>query len=359
MMVHGPFLLFLCASVLCIMSTRGSVDYKHPLFVNAETRLPQAHSIHRRQTTHEVEVICGTLLLTEWCTSGYYEDVAYLLARCNQTTSAREIRDMCRVNSKGDACGAILTFTNGYEDACRSTYRTMTCTPECRERLLTVREEWGCCISVFNDSSNSIGDKDQIRSPVWPLCGVELVTEECPVPFDVPTEIVDPSCNESDLYEQAYSRVGCRREYIDSLRDAVAATEICQDYFDLNSVCAVDEDGEYCASGSNLGSQANTASYNCRETNNTCSPLCREALSNVTAAGCCLINEYNGTAFQSDFLSYELWQQCGLTSPGFCAQRFDDSESRISNTPSSNALSITPTISFAVAVMMTVLMFLH
>lgn len=62
-------------------------------------------------------------------------------------------------------------------------YRIM---PECRERLLTVREEWGYCISVFNDSSNNI-DKDQIHSkgvevgrlrPTLHMCTFESLSEE-------------------------------------------------------------------------------------------------------------------------------------------------------------------------------------
>ncbi len=33
---------------------------------------------------------------------------------------------------------------------------------------------------------------------------------------------------------------------------------------------------------------------------------------------------------QREWLSYDFWQCCGLTSPGFCALKFDNSNSRIS-----------------------------
>lgn len=160
---------------------------------------------------------------------------------------------------------------------------------------------------------------------------MEPVSEQCTPSFGLPSEI-DPTCTESDFLNRLYFRVVCKTEFLESARRVLqTVSEDCRalDGYNegLDVTCAVNELGRYCAED-DLFPQYSTATDNCRNTS-MCDPLCIEILNTIT---CCFIDQYNQTEdIQTEWLSYEFWQQCGLTSPGFCETRFDESTSRISD----------------------------
>ena len=102
--------------------------------------------------------------------------------------------------------------------------------------------------------------------------------------------------------------------------------------FDDTSVCLADEQGNYCSVRDNLDDLdlddlADCASDNCRNTNN-CDPTCIETLNDIISiAGCCFISEFNNTEDinyprREWWLSDGFFQSCGVSSPGFCKQKF-------------------------------------
>ena len=314
-------LLLLCVSVICTTSAAGSYNYGHPLLMNAKTAakgLPQPHNIHKRQADIEQD-ICYAKQVEDICTSGYYEDYAYVVAQCNRTGLAIEIQDSCRSNSKGDICGIFGIDSQRFESECGSP--PTTCSSECRELLTTTRAEWGCCMNIFN-SSNSDFSSDWFRYSLWSLCGVEPVTEQCaPSSFNLP-KAVDPTCTERELDERLHSHVLCRREYIESQ----GALDSCSEEIDLERTCSVNRQGVYCNALPSFNFLQTIAYTICRDTS-TCDPLCIATLNNITdTIGCCFITEFNSTmdTTRLEYLSYEFWQRCGLTSPGFCAVRLTD-----------------------------------
>lgn len=81
----------------------------------------------------------------------------------------------------------------------------------------------------------------------------------------------------------------------------------------------------------NYGAKFSTISCYFPDTG-VCEPLCIDTLNSITSSvGCCFIQEFNRTTSAPEWLSSEFWQRCNLTSPGACTQRFDESESRISD----------------------------
>ena len=157
---------------------------------------------------------------------------------------------------------------------------------------------------------------------------------------------VDPTCTDvEDLTERLTFRVLCRREFLNDL--AMSCEEI--NVGDL-AFCAVDENGNYCSQSSDIYSANFTASNNCANTS-VCDPLCIEALTNLTTMfGCCFISELNSTSngrSPGSYLSYEFWEMCGLTSPGFCNVRIDDSPTRVSGNTSTTRCDNTTTTAAA------------
>jgi hypothetical protein len=237
------------------------------------------------------------------------------------------------------------------QSACDS---STTCSNQCRDLLNDVRNRLGCCVSAYN----STDPQSIYRYSLWSLCSVEPITEQCTPSFPLPD--VSPGVCSTNFQEQLYSRVLCRRELLEATNDALQQTPGCNPVFTFqeSSLCAVDEQGRYCELRDNLYDQLNRVSTACRTTTSTCDPTCVEILNNtISTAGCCFISTHNNTEPEDgDWLSYNFWQRCGLTSPGFCEQRFDDSPNRISGISSGATFkAFMTTIGFAAALVLVTL----
>ncbi len=270
------------------------------------TAAASSHLHHKRQTNSDEEV-CVTAMLTNRCTSGYYEAYAYLLAKCNVNETARSLQDTCRRHSRGYFCGSSLYPFNISRGACGNSSIT-TCPTECRNLLNTARAQLGCSVSVYNNSdyiTHSYFSYSQ-RS----LYGVEPVTEECaPSSFGM-LPGVDPNCTEESLYSDVFCRTNFWQSYYNTLQ-ATPACNITEKSETLTAdICGVNEDGHYCQTLLH-DTESRT---NCRN-ESICDSLCIGAINNLNATfGCCLNSVLNRTSGQRDWLSYDFWQRCGLTS---------------------------------------------
>ena len=154
---------------------------------------------------------------------------------------------------------------------------------------------------------------------------MELVAEQCESTINSTQTQLDPTCNSEPYFTQLlYFNVFCRRQFIDSTRNAI------DDMCDLSGgfygpgACLANEDGHYCDAIPESETQhvSYRATQACTNTS-VCDPLCVEAL-DFGLFGCCMISLLNNTETQPDWLTFEFWQQCDLTSPGFCESRFND-----------------------------------
>ena len=289
----------------------------------------------------------------EICTNGYYEDYAFLAAQCFQRAAAQNIQDVCGVNAMGRVCAALDTpDPDTIESACGTS--PTTCSSGCASALSNIRTQLGCCVNAYNTTDSESSDRFVYSYALWSLCDVEPVTERCTPSFDLPTG-TDVTCNPLSFQEQLFSRVLCRAEFLDSLRSALTSGG-CPDEASAGIVssCSVDSGGQYCALLDNLYDQMDSASTNCPNTD-SCNETCINTLNSIVdMSGCCFISEFNSSFEEPrDFLSYEFWQRCGLTSPGFCEVRLDTSPTRISG---SGAATISATAAlFILAVVSTFL----
>ena len=297
---------------------------------------------------------CTNILVREICTNGYYEDYAFLAAQCFQRAIAQNIQAVCSVNAMGRICATIDTDPYNIESVCGTS--STTCSSGCASALTNLRAELGCCVNVYNTTDNitdsESSDQFVYSYALWSLCDVEPVTERCTPSFDLPTGTVI-TCNPLSFGQQLYSRVLCRAEFFDSLRRALTSGG-CPDEASAGvlSSCLVDSDGQYCAFRGNLYNQMDSASMNCSNTDN-CDESCIYTLNSIVdMSGCCFISEFNSSSEEPrDFLSYEFWRRCGLTSPGFCEVRLETSPTRISG---SGAATISATAAlFTLAVVST------
>ena len=171
----------------------------------------------------------------------------------------------------------------------------------------------GCCANKFNDN--------YLRT----LCDVGFVAEQCESTINSSQTQRDPNCTDKSFNQQISRNVFCRRQYFES------AINVTPDFCGIeppSDTCEANEEGRYCLAIPELETDPleRAASRACTDTS-VCDPLCIEALNNGTnALGCCFISRFNDTE-RHDWLAFEFWQQCDLTSPGFCEPSYNDAAS--------------------------------
>lgn len=144
--------------------------------------------------------------------------------------------------------------------------------------------------------------------------------------IDLPEVEIDPTCNQFNFLEQLLPNVLCTRRSVASLLDALASEDCQEDpVFDMiTDRCNADEAGRYCDTLPRSNRLILEAQNTCNDTS-VCDPLCIGTLTNLSNTnGCCFNEEFNRTYSQPDFLSFEFWSQCNLTSPGFCEPLLTD-----------------------------------
>jgi hypothetical protein len=339
--------------ILCLCITIAAASYSHGHLHHVSVSSKALSQPHAAGQDSDKEAVCNDVRVTSICTNGYYEDYAYVATQCFGRSAAQNIQDVCSRNSMGTLCATIdEPDTTTIRDACSDS--STICSRQCRDLLNDVRNRLGCCVSGYNYTTDP---QSIYRYSLWSLCSVEPIAEQCTPSFPLP-DFIPGACN-TNFEEQLYSRVLCRTEFLESANNALWQTPGCTPFFDTRDprlICEVDEQGRHCDLQNNIYYQTyhklfDRASTAC-PSNDTCDSSCINTLNEITsAAGCCFFSKFNSTHEERDWLSYDFWQRCGLTSPGFCEQRFDDSPNRISG--GAGTQSFGTTISFAVALVLT------
>ena len=325
----SPALLVLLFGVsgLCSTSATRSYDHRQPLLANIKTHLVRQSKFHKFKRQVE-DNHCDALAREVFCTNGFYNGYANVLQRCNYSESATYFQDICTPNSMGRFCIAdTYTLQKDFESACDSS--NSTCNSECRDVLVSIRSEEGCCIaSIYNDSSKIwFYSPEPFSYTLWSNCGVEPVTQACPPSTITLTQTEpDPTCsgNLTSTLQLLYSTI-CRRQYIDSFVMQLTA-QGCSDLFGFDSLCRANKFGTYCdtVEYDQFDFLFDAASVSCSDTS-TCDLPCMEALNNITnTVGCCFIERYNNTRTYNHWLSDEFWSMCNIIYPGLCENRFVD-----------------------------------
>ena len=312
--------------------------------------------LQKRQTTVAEGYVCDAVQARAACISGYSEAFANQIAKCNLTTYAKSFEDGCRVNANNVICGGALTDNQRGQAACwmatRWDVETPVCTPDCKDFLIATRDTLGCCSNIYNDSTSPLYEPGPFNHSLWSLCGVEPSTEECPPPpFRVSDNVeIDPTCPADEVDNRFFPDIFCGRQYIESIDDILVASNCENHAADIYEItrdfCTVDNRGHYCSDGVNLYTLSYYAFESCSHTD-VCEEGCLTALNNITAmVGCCYVSHFNRTGHGPlpAYLSYEFWQRCGLTSPGFCETRFVDVD--LNNSASLLEKTITFTLTF-------------
>lgn len=296
------------------------------------------HRPHKREhlppeLDQEGQNICSGFVLGAQCTSGYFQEYIDFAAKCNDIGIYRTIAasGYCDVNAMGEICTALIEEAIIAERNASRVCGTSptTCSSDCRDLLVTIHDRQGCCVHKFNTTDIQL----LYSYSLWKLCNVKPVAEqrECESIFDFSNTQVDPTCTRASYFQQLYFNVFCRRQYIESTEAVRGACRLgVFDTLEVYSSCEANEDGQYCFAITKEDSFSIRlpAVHACTNTS-VCDPLCIEAINNGTdSIGCCFVTLFNRTFY--DWMTYEFWEQCNLTSTGSCDPLFNEAASNIS-----------------------------
>ena len=330
-----------CLLVFCVGLCR-SLDLIPHTWLHEGYSLQSSQPRHVRQS--DAPTVCdecssfttGSNLFEAYCiTPGLIQNVVDTNAQCGNDADAIGTAHLCAQREDDTFCLLINSSSvSGVQDNCVGVESSTSCSPQCKSSLEAVRNDFGCCInSVFNISS--------VRQPAvfsysfWSMCGVETVSSVCSniatfAPVNSTTRC--PSDQErtemiEDILCSPAGQVTVDRLYEgDICRKSVAS--------DFIVSCGQNDLGRRC-SNSTYRSFLFVIASSCSRTqvNETCSTECRDAL--LTArneTGCCVNNLFNlsfgiSSAVCQPFPDtiFNLWDQCGVASPGFCSSSLTQS----------------------------------
>lgn len=130
--------------------------------------------------------------------------------------------------------------------------------------------------------------------------------------------------NASTLHQhfQAYCSPICGEMYFDYLAGCGTAGAILSAFY--TSLCITNEAGIGCYNyilSEEFPNSKPLADEHCFPVNSTCTIECLEALQSLYVnLGCCVNTLYNQT-LSHPVANYELWTQCGLSTPDYCGER--------------------------------------
>ena len=154
------FLLMSCVVIYQIHNIAGYSNSIYSPFVDAAIKSKgqvEYHKIHKRQVDPEQFKRCLGTFLAQECTNGLIQERADLAIRCGQSQEeAQDWLKVCQQNPMGVYCGIATSHEiTGEKDAIEAACRGSNCTPQCRNLLMNIQNELGCCINVIlNDTSD-------------------------------------------------------------------------------------------------------------------------------------------------------------------------------------------------------------
>ena len=258
------------------------------------------YSRHKRQVEDFDQLRrCQGIIYDQQCNNGQAQETVNLGLRCNLPSLAIQAQNVCRRNSDGLYCGLAINYiyeVDSIEETC-ATAITSSCTTQCRDLLMFIRNELGCCVNlIFNSTTNSLLFMPEVfNNSLWTTCGVAPVTETCSsssISLDTTID-VDPNC---DIAEEGIE-LTCTKRFLDPVVDALEDAGDCQAYVGaVMEGCGVNEEGERCITQSTLFSQFTQAQVACSLTDTTCTEGCTQALEDFSdVGGCCVNNLFNGS----------------------------------------------------------------
>ena len=293
--------------------------------------------IDARYTTAQLDISilrkCANLTAATECSVGSARDVANVYYECNERITGEQVyRYYCSQNEQNLYCGTAYYYLNEARNTAAACATSATnCTDDCRSRLMYLRNQLGCCLNLFFNNSLGLANFGQTFSySLWRGCDIEprLVDQMC----SAQPEVIPPGRDETCTNPEArLPPIICTRAYIDALNGALSRESDCEGFEQVHlEQCGINANGDTCLDNPSLYAFGSRSLNTCTDSS-VCDPDCLQNLQRLNdSAGCCInnfinttFNRYIGLTF--NYLSYDFWDMCNLTTPGVCQPSLTDS----------------------------------
>ena len=341
--------LFALCAISCADRAHGSHADISPAHLSVGEVTYLAHSrLQKRQTFTAQDITeCTVASLDYQCgSSGYVQGLINVALSCGNETQALDIANACAKSESGTFCGTATTrflynqteLTNA--ESCSGAVNTSgSCPSSCRTFLQSARNRLGCCINTYinqTDSPMLALYSDYVDYRLWNLCNVDLPASDCgnSLPLNPPADA--QTCMPSEFVSRTI-QYQCMPSVGQPLVDTLLQSDSNCDSFATILVdgCATNANGQLCGDVISMDASASsdplilTLASSCTS-NTTCNSTCQSAVMNINSAYGCCVNIYNSSTFgdlgvQFPSLSYNVWNACGVSSPGFCTSTLSTS----------------------------------
>ncbi len=300
-------------------------------------------AIAKRQTVYDITtqdvVDCVSRTIEYQCgSSGYSQKVVDIATGCKNDSYARNTANTCARNEKGETCGAVaLKFLSGQTNA-ESCLGSLTnefgCNSECHNFLQSAKDSLGCCLNAYvNRTDYPLFEeyREHVDYRLWDLCEIDLPDAECKdsrIKFESLNDV--KSCTSQEILTK-FVRYECSADVGQSLVNNLMKNDRCYIFSSIMvDACSSNGNGQYCAEsiGTDLMTNFVTDSYvialnshcGAHDPDSGCSSACKDSINAIKKAYGCCVNVYNDSSIglQLGALSYSVWNECGIESPGFC-----------------------------------------
>ena len=278
---------------------------------------------------------CAKIWMEAYCTDYAPQVRSHLDAslHCNNIYSnfRNQIANTCtRDGESGLYCGAAFAYStaiNALPFTCSSTIAGGNCTSGCRNSLIDIRNELGCCINTIVNTTWSAFSfaLSGFSYDLWSTCEVDPPNSSCsdPLPFTVPTTPQQSNCRPEEF-------LGCMPSTQDAVRETIAGESACESieqYF--SDLCSRDiASNTFCIDAiftTDITTLTNAIQTTCDTATQTCSTDCKMSLNQFvdTHPGCCANAIYNSTYAMAIGLNHlapflrdnSLFQVCDVDTP--------------------------------------------
>ena len=303
------------------------------------------NSIMRRQVNGEMaataptaqdHAYCDSIAIDAYCSSGIGQKTVDTSLSCGKSVEdVRSFSTQCARSENGTFCGSLSSLhavSQQYLEAnCSGAITSIICPSQCRTHLEYLKSIFGCCINAHLNTSLYYSYNGY---SLWNLCEVSPPATDCQnhaLTFDVPASTQNCTNDEfTNLRLTATCEPNVAQMYINSLLKDNRCSQI-----NLNlakNFCSMNTRGEFCYqliehggpfSVSTLNSSCDYEIGNATDEQDfECRSTCRNKLVEVKNAQGCCVNYYNRSISNPPpSLAYEIWETCGVETPGFCESK--------------------------------------
>ena len=277
---------------------------------------------------------CSKLAFESICSADptIYAEQLELAANCTDSEAAVVLANQCtRDSDSGLYCGALYAYVSDFNAilaTCSGAMMGGNCSEDCKNRLIGIRDELGCCINaVVNTTSNPFSfHHPAFASSLWRACGVASATSNCTGELSYTIASSPPPAGLDCSYREIYD---CNDpDFFDNIQrnlDELDAT--CQVFLDhaMDTCSTSEKSGTDCFDYDieiDIITYITPIQSSCAVNQQTCSDDCKQNLQQfVDARGCCLNSLYNSTFGALSGLNFTflrdraIFTQCGVVPP--------------------------------------------